>query len=460
MPLEFRDLKGILSPEQISKNPQDLLEYGNDWLKQWKGQASAVLFPKSTEDVVHIVHWARKHKYKLIPSGGRTGLSGGAAAVQKEIVVSFDKMNRILEFDPWDQTVCVEAGCITQNLQEFAKDKGLFFPISFASQGSSQIGGNIATNVGGVHVLRYGTMRQRVLGLELVTGSGDLLNLGKGLVKNAVGYDLKDLFIGSEGTLAFVTKAILSLIPPPDKTQVFLIALEQPDNLLVLFKKFKEKIQPLAFEFWTDEALKYVLSHGSLEFPLSQRSPFYILVEIEDRDKETALSVFEKAFEQGIVRDGVLSQSSTQAENIWKLRENISESISSHQPYKNDISVRTSKMTSFLKELNELLKKHYPDFENIIFGHLGDGNLHINILKPKEWGREDFIKKCEQVNDILFGLVKKYQGAISAEHGVGLLKKPYLKYSCSKEELNIMKGLKKLFDPDNILNPGKIFNYP
>lgn len=458
--MELKDLEDVLSPEQISKNPQNLLEYGNDWLKQWRGQASAVLFPKSTEDVVHIVHWARRHKCKLIPSGGRTGLSGGAVAIQKEVVVSFDKMNRILEFDPWGQTILVEAGCITQNLQEFAKSKGLFFPISFASQGSSQIGGNIATNVGGVHVLRYGSMRQRVLGLELVTGSGELLNLGKGLVKNAVGYDLKDLFIGSEGTLAFVTKAVLSLIPPPDKTQVFLMALDQLDNLLVLFKEFKEKIQPMAFEFWTDEALKYVLPHGSLEFPLSQRSSFYILVEIEDRDKETAFSVFEKAFEQGIVQDGVLSQNSAQAENIWKLRENISESISSHQPYKNDICVRTSKMTSFLKELNELLKKHYPDFENIVFGHLGDGNLHINILKPKNWKREDFIKRCEQVNEVLFGLVKKYQGSISAEHGVGLLKKPYLKYSCSKEELEIMKGLKKLFDPDNILNPGKIFDNP
>jgi len=457
--LELEDLEGVLSPEQISKNPQNLLEYGNDWLKQWEGQASAVLFPKSAKEVVHIVHWARKHKYKLIPSGGRTGLSGGAVAIQKEVVISFDKMNRILEFDPWDQTVLVEAGCITQNLQDFAKSKGLFFPICFASQGSSQVGGNIATNVGGVHVLRYGNMRQRVLGLELVTGSGELLNLGKGLVKNAVGYDLKDLFIGSEGTLAFVTKAILSLIPPPDKTQVFLMALDQPDDLLVLFKKFKEKFQPLAFEFWTDEALKYVLSHGSLEFPLSQRSSFYILIEIEGRDKETALSVFEKVFEQGVVQDGVLSQSSVQAENIWRLRENISESISSRQPYKNDICVRTSKITNFLKDLDELLKKHYPDFENIIFGHLGDGNLHINILKPEKWEKEDFIKKCEQVNEVLFGLVKKYQGSISAEHGVGLLKKPYLKYSCSKEELSLMKGLKKLFDPDNILNPGKIFDF-
>ena len=458
MPLELGDLKGALSPDQISENPQDLSKYGNDWLKHWKGQASLVLFPKSAQDLVLIVHWAKKHKYKLIPSGGRTGLSGGAVAIQKEIVISFDKMNRILEFNPWEQTVCVEAGCVTQNLQEFAKNRGLYFPISFASQGSSQIGGNIATNAGGIHVLRYGTMKNRVLGLELVTGQGEVLKLGRGLVKNAVGYNLKDLFIGSEGTLAFVTQATLSLVSPPNEPQVFLMALEKSDDLLILFKEFKERIQPLAFEFFTDEALAYVLSHGDMNFPLSHRSPFYILMEIEEKDREKSLSVFEKAFEKGMVKDGIVSQSSNQAERLWKFRENISEAISSHCPYKNDICVRISKMTDFLNKLEQLLKKHYPHFKNVVFGHLGDGNLHINILKPEEWRREDFIKQCEKVNDILFDLVQKYQGAISAEHGVGLLKKPYLKYSCSKEELVIMKGLKKLFDPDNILNPGKIFD--
>ncbi len=458
MSLELRGLKDILSPEQISENPQDLLKYGNDWLKQWDGKASLVLFPKKSQELVQIVDWARKHKYQLIPSGGRTGLSGGTTAIKKEVVISFDKMNRILDFEPLEQTVCVEAGCITQTLQEFAQSKGLYFPISFAAQGSSQIGGNIATNAGGVHVLRYGTMRNRVLGLEVVTGSGELLNLGRGLIKNAVGYDLKDLFIGSEGTLAFVTKAVLSLVAPPDKPQVFLMALEKSENMLILFKEFKEKIQPLAFEFWTDQALKYVLSHGDLKFPLSHRCPFYILVEIEERDAEKAFGIFEKAFEKELVRDGALSQNSTQAENLWKLRENISEAISSFYPYKNDICVRASKMTDFLKDLDKLFKEYYPEFKQVVFGHLGDGNLHINILKPEKWEREKFIQSCENLNEILFNLIQQYEGTISAEHGVGLLKKPYLQYSCSKEELAIMKSLKKIFDPDNILNPGKIFD--
>lgn len=456
--MDLRDLRAVLAPEQINENPQDLLEYGNDWLKQWKGQAGLLLFPKSSKDMQSIVQWARKHKYQLIPSGGRTGLSGGATALKKEIVVSFDKMKQISDFNPWERTVCVEAGCITQEIQKFAKDQGLYFPISFSAEGSSQIGGNIATNAGGVHVLRYGTMKQQVLGLELVTGRGEILKLGRGLVKNAVGYNLKDLFIGSEGTLAFVTKAILSLVSPPDDPQVFLMAVEKSEDLLTLFKELKQNIQPLAFEFWTQRALKYVLSHGVSNFPIDQKHPFYVLIEIENKDREKSLNVFEKLFEQGLVKEGTLSQNSTQAKELWKFRENITEAIAQHQPYKNDVSVRISKMTNFLKELEALLKKHYPDFENVIFGHLGDGNLHINILKPKEWEREKFIKQCEQVNKILFELVKKYEGAISAEHGIGLLKKPYMQYSCSKEELLIMKNIKEIFDPDKILNPGKIFD--
>lgn len=456
--MEIGELRNLLDPVQISDNSKDLLEYSQDWLKQWDSSPSLVLFPKNAKDIVSIVLWARKHKYGLIPAGGRTGLSGGTVALKKEAVVSFNKMNQILDFSPSERAVSVSAGCITKTLQDFAKEKGLYFPISFSAEGSSQIGGNIATNVGGVHVLRYGSMRSRVLALEVVTGAGEVLNLGRGLVKNAVGYNLKDLFIGSEGTLGFISKATLSLVSPPDKTQVFLMSLEKSDHLLSLLKEFREQVQPLAFEFWTDRALDHVLSHGNLDFPFSQRNPFYVLVELEERETEKAFAIFEEAFNKNLVKDGVLSQSLEQANKLWSLRENISEAISSRQPYKNDICVRISRMTDFFKDLEGLLSKHYPDFENVVFGHLGDGNLHINILKPEVLEKKDFVKECEKVNKILFGLVKKYGGSISAEHGVGLLKKPYLQYSCSKEELAIMKGIKRLFDPDNILNPGKVFD--
>ncbi len=458
MSLDIASLKNFLSSDQIKQDVELLSSYGNDWLKQWDGKASLLLFPKTTDEVVQIILWAKKQKCQLVPSGGRTGLSGGATALKKEVVVSFDKMNQIFDFNPWEQTVCVEAGVITQTLQEYAREKDFYFPISFASQGSSQIGGNIATNAGGVHVLRYGSMRQQVLGLEIVTGRAEVLHLGRGLVKNAAGYDLKDLFIGSEGTLGFITKAILKLTPPPENPQVFLFAVEDRKSILELFKKFKSVLQPLAFEVFSDQALNYVLSHGSLKFPLKNRSSFYLLMEIEEKDKEKSFLIFEKAIEQKIIQDGTLSQNSNQAKEIWSLRENISESISSYQPYKNDICIPISKMSDFLDEMESVLEENYPDFKIVWFGHFGDGNLHINILKPKNWKKEDFIKQCEKVNNILFSLVKKFKGTISAEHGIGLLKKSYLSYSCSKEEIEAMKSIKKIFDPLHILNPGKIFD--
>jgi len=446
-----------LSQDQVVTSGSKLLEHGTDWLKIWAGQPSLILFPKSTKDVLNIVNWARSYKYPLIPEGGRTGLSGGTLALKKEILVSFDKMNQLIDFNPFERTVTVEPGFITQDLQEFAKEKSLYFPISFAAQGSSQIGGNIATNVGGVHVIKYGNIKRYVLGLEVVTGKGELLKLGKGLVKNAVGYSLKDLIIGSEGTLAFITQATLFLVSPPENKQVFLIAIEKSQDMLQIYKAFKNQIEILAFEFFTDLALKHVLKHGGLSSPLN-RAPFYLLIELEGKDSEKALRIFENFYEKNFVKDGILSQNSKQAQDLWKLRENISEAISCFKTYKNDVSVRMSKMTDFLQDLDKLLNHHYPDFEKIVFGHLGDGNLHINILKPESWEKKNFTKECEKVNNVLFELIKKYEGSISAEHGIGLLKKDYLFYSCSQEEIAIMKSLKKIFDPDQILNPGKIFD--
>lgn len=459
MSFHLKELSKVLSQEQIVSSDLSILkDYGRDWLKQWNGQAGLVLFPKKTQEVVHIVQWATKYNYSLIPSGGRTGLSGGSTALNKEVVVSFDKMNQIIDFNPFEQTLTVEAGVVTQQIQEFATSKNLCFPVSFASEGSSQIGGNVATNAGGVHVLRYGSTRNHIVGLEVVTGKGEVLNLGRGLIKNATGYDLKHLFIGSEGTLGFVTKIILKLVNPPKNPQVFLLAVEKQQCILDLFKNFKTKIQPLAFEVFSDQALDYVLSHGSSNFPLESRHPFYILMEIEEADQDVALSIFEKALEKDQIKDGTLSQNSNQAKALWKLREDISESISSYHPYKNDICVRTSQMSDFLNQMDALLVKNYPDFKVVWFGHFGDGNLHINILKPETLEKEEFVKQCENVNDILFSLVQKFDGTISAEHGVGLLKKPYLSYSCSQEEIEIMKQIKKVFDPKGILNPGKIFD--
>ena len=474
MPRLFANLKKleeILKPRQISRDKSLLSVYGNDWLKRWKGEAGLVLFPEATEDVVKIVKWAAESGSQLIPSGGRTGLSGGAAALNKEIAVSFDRMSRIFDFRPEERTVCAEAGAVTARLQEYAKERGLYFPVSFASEGSSQIGGNIATNAGGVHVIRYGSMRSHVLGLEAVTGTGHILRLGRGLAKEATGYDLKRLLIGSEGTLALITKAVLKLVSPPDSPSVFLLSVQKKEDLLPLFVEFCRAANPLAFEVFPDQALKYSLSgslsrhgdSGARKFPFSERAPFYILMEIEERDQEAALAVFEKALEKkamekGAIQDGVLSQSAAQAKELWSLRESITESLAPFHPYKNDISIRLSRLPDFLEKMEALFAARYPDFEVIWFGHLGDGNLHINILKPKTWDMENFAEHCERASELLFALVQEFEGAISAEHGVGLLKKPYLKYSRSPQEIEIMRSLKKIFDPHSILNPGKIFD--
>lgn len=455
-----RSLKGFLSSEQINDSPEYLKRYGKDWQKRFGGNAGLVVFPKSREDILSLIEWAKKHSQKLVPSGGRTGLSGGACAQNKEVIVSFDKMNKILEFDPFEQSVVVQPGVITQELKNFALHRNLFFPISFAAEGSSQIGGNIATNAGGAHVLRYGLMRDKVLGLEVVTGRGDALNLGKGLVKNATGYSLMELFIGSEGTLGFITKAILKLTQLPSPLKVFLLQTEEISAFLPLFQKFKTQCHPTAFEVFTDKGLNYVLKHNeSLKSPFQTQSPFYILVEIEQKQEEKALLVFEKALSEGLIQDGLPGETSSQSKALWALRENISESLEPYSPYKNDISIRTSQMVPFLKEVELLFKEHYPDFSVVWFGHLGDGNLHINILKPKNWKPKDFLKQCETVNPMLFSLVRKFDGSISAEHGIGLLKKPYLHYSRSGIEIDYMRQIKRIFDPQNIINPGKIFSF-
>jgi FAD/FMN-containing dehydrogenase len=460
--MSFTDeLRTLLSPSQVSDDPASLQEYGKDWTKHFNPNPSAIVFPKTTEDVKKIVDWARKTKTALVPSGGRTGLSGGAVALSGEIVVSFEKMNRILEFDEMDQTLTVQAGAVTEVVQKFAAEKGLYFPVDFASRGSSQIGGNVATNAGGIKVLRYGLMRQWVQSLEVVTGSGEILNLNNSLVKNATGYDLRQLFIGSEGTLGFITKITLGVTRAPLSPEVFLFGLSELDSVMKVYHAFKSKLPLLAFEMFTELALDCVLAqHKDLSRPLSEPQPYYVLAEIEGGSEaaiEGALKIFETGLEEGWILDGIQSQSPQQARDLWRLREDISEATAPFKPYKNDVSVRIAKVPEFLVQMDTLLKREYPDLRVVWFGHIGDGNLHINILKPENLSSEEFVGRCKKVDEHLFKMIHQFGGSISAEHGVGLTKKPFLHFTRSPEEIFLMKGIKKLFDPDNILNPGKVF---
>ncbi len=438
---------------------EDLLKYGKDWSMNFPANPSAVVFPEREDQVVRIVRWANETGTPLVPSGGRTGLSSSATATNREVVVSFEKMNRILDFNKTDQVVTLEPGVITEELQNFAMEKGFFFPVDLAARGSSQIGGNVATNVGGLRVLRYGMMRNWVSGLRVVTGSGEKLYLNKSLVKNATGFALKDLFIGSEGTLGLITQVELKVTRPPKEIRVLVLGLKQLSSVISVYSYFMGHTPLSACEVFSDFALKKVMEMHDLKPPFQTSSPFYLLLEVESSQSDLTLtSLFESCFEKGWIDDGVISQSPTQVRDLWNLREFISESISPMHPYRNDISVRTSNIPSFVVEMETVYKKEYPDFGVVWFGHIGDGNLHIDILKPKDMDKVEFIKKCKQSDHTLFSIVQKYQGSISAEHGVGLLKKDFLNHSRSQMEIGLMKQIKTVFDPNHILNPGKIFD--
>lgn len=455
------DLQKILNKNQFSQDPGDLQNYGKDWSIYYPPQPSAIVFPESQEDVVRIVQWARQTKTALVPSGGRTGLSSAATASNKEVVVSFERMNKILHFDEVDMLLKVQPGVILQTVQEFAKSKGYYFPVDFGAKGSCHVAGAVATNAGGVKVIRYGMMRSWVSGLRVVTGTGDCMYLNKALKKNATGYDLRHLFTGSEGTLGFITEIDLQLAAAPGPLHVLMLGLDDLSRTIEVFKAFNKTLTVTACEFFSDLALNKVLSaHPTLSEPLDERYPYYLLLEIEETSadfQEKIEAVFTQCLETGTIANGTISQNSQQSENFWALRERISESISPFTPYKNDISVRTSQVDKFVKDSDALISKNYPHFEVVWFGHIGDGNVHINILKPATMSKDDFITECRKVDTLLYELVSKYDGAVSAEHGVGLAKKSFLQFSRSPAEIEIMKKIKAAFDPDNIINPGKIF---
>ena len=455
------ELKKMFPENQIKTDSESLKYYGKDWTTYYNINAGAIVFPTTSLQVQDLVKMARVHKIGLVPSGGRTGLSGGACATQGEIVVSFAQMNRILDFNPIDQTVTCQPGVVTEELQTWALSKNLFYPVDFAARGSSHIAGNIATNAGGIKVLRYGMTRDWVTSLKVVTGTGELIELNNSLIKNATGYDLRHLMIGSEGTLGFIVEATMRLTTPPPEHKVMVMGLANLESVMKVFSSFKSQLNLSAFEMFSELALTKVIAQTGLSRPFATVCPFYVLAEVESPNVEVesqVLSVFENALEQGWVADGALSQSAEQQKNFWRLREDISESLAKYSPYKNDVSVSISKVPELMTSLDQILAKAYPRWEVVWFGHVGDGNLHINILRPPELNKDQFVAECRQVDQIVFEAVRSLRGAISAEHGVGLSKKSFLGYTRSPLELQIMKQIKAAFDPDGIINPGKLID--
>lgn len=453
------ELSRLLPNLRLLTDAADLEHYGRDWTRRWIPAPLAISLPASVDEVVAIVLWANAAEVAIVPSGGRTGLSGGAVAANGELVLSLERMNRVLDFNPVDRTLTVEAGVILQNVHEVARGHGLLYPVDFAARGSCSIGGNIATNAGGIRVIRYGNTREWIAALKVVTGSGELLELNRGLIKNSSGYDFRQLMIGSEGTLGIVVEATLKLTDPPPLSQVMLLALPNMDALMKVFTLFQSGLALQAFEFFTDHALAHVLAHGA-QRAIDGDYPYYVVTEFDAADEsaqEKALTAFEQAMEQGWVSDGVIAQSKAQAAALWRLREGITESLAPRNPYKNDVSVRISAVPAFLHEMQALLVHEYPQAEVVWFGHIGDGNLHINVLRPNELDEETFIAQCEHVTRLLAVTLQRHGGSISAEHGIGLVKRAYLESTRSPAEIALMRGVRQVFDPRGLLNPGKLF---
>ena len=447
-----------LPPGTLSEDPDDLSVYGKDWTKVYAPAPLAVAFPTTRAEVSTLLRLCHQHEQPVVPSGGRTGLAGGAMAPAGEIVLSLVKMRALGPVDRLGLTVRVEAGAVTEAVHQHVLPDGLTWPVDFASKGSSHVGGNIATNAGGVKVIRYGLTRNWVLGLEVVLADGTCLDLNGALEKNNTGTDLRQLFIGSEGTLGIITAAVLKLARLPRHLSVFLFGVKDIAAVLALFEEARKGPFTIsAYEFFTDRCLERVIGHRKVGKPLAEDHGCYVLLEVETEHAPGLDDWLASVFERGLVDDGTMAQHSSQAAALWSYRESISESLSATGlPHKNDIALPIAALAGFCAELDDVFRARYPGWEVCVFGHIGDGNLHVNVMKPKDMIPEAFFALTHEADHTMFDLVRRYRGSISAEHGIGLLKRDFLSYSRSPDEIVVLRAIKQALDPRGILNPGKI----
>lgn len=454
-----RSLREMLGADGVLDDPQAAARYGTDRTALAPPDPVCVALPRTPGEVRAIVGLARRARWPLVPSGGRTGLSGGALAAHGEIVVSLERMNGLLAIDPVERSITVEAGMITADVQHHAAAAGLFYGVDFASAGSSQIGGNVATNAGGIRVIRYGMTREQVRGLGVVDGRGEAMELNRGLVKNNTGLDLRHLFVGSEGILGIVTTVTLALHPPPGAPAVMLLAVPDFASILEVLHTIRAALAPNAFEFFGHNGLLRVQQALGVRPPLAVAAPFYVLLEFDEQDqRESALAALDRLVDAGRVLDGVLSQTLAQAQELWRLREAMSETLARWRPWKNDIALRVPQLPAFVERAQALVEREYAGLEVVWYGHIGDGNLHLNVLRPEDADNAGFAALCSAGSQRIAELVAGCGGSVSAEHGIGLLKKDLLAYSRSAAEIAAMRAIKRVFDPAGIMNPGKVFD--
>ncbi len=445
----------------------DMARYLTDWRGRFTGHARAVVRPADTAQVAAIVRHCHEHRVPIVPQGGNTGLVLGSVpdASGVAIVLSLARLNRIREVDPVNDTLTAEAGCLLQQVQDAAAAAGRLFPLSLASEGSCTLGGNLSTNAGGTAVLRYGNARELALGLEVVIADGRIWNGLRGLRKDNTGYDLRDLFIGAEGTLGIITAAVVKLFAQPAARVTALFALDAPPQALSLLALAKQRCDAAltGFELMSDICLQLVEKHfPQLRTPFNARHPQYVLLELSDAESDAhAASLLEavasSAIEQGLVRDAVLASSLSQSAAMWALREHISMAQAAEgKNIKHDIAVPISRIADFIDETDALLQQAFPGCRMVSFGHLGDGNLHYNVSAPLGQDDQVFLQQQAAVNLIVHDQVHKFGGSISAEHGLGALKREEIRRYKSGTEMDMMMAIKRALDPLNLMNPGKV----
>ena len=441
------------------------------WLEDWRGHyvgaCALMVRPETTEQVAKVIEICNAHGIAVVPQGGNTGLCGAAIpnANGREILLNLGRMKTIRDVDPLNYTITVEAGCILADIQAAASEADRLFPLSLAAEGSCTIGGNLSTNAGGVNVVRYGNTRDLVLGLEVVLPSGEIWNGLRRLRKDNTGYDLKQLFVGAEGTLGVITAAVLKLFPKPKDVHTCFAAVRDLDAVIELLARAREASGDAvtSFEMIPRRPVDYVLEHmPDVVDPLQEKYDLYTLIEFSGARANGGMganmeSMLEAAFEEGLVLDAAVAQSDSQRAEIWKIRESIPEAqVRVGASIKHDISVPVSKIPDFVRQAVEAVSAVIPGVRPCPFGHVGDGNLHFNFSCPDGADQKDFLGRWAEVNRIVHDIVTEMGGSISAEHGIGQLKREEFHHYTPELDISMMRRIKSAIDPNGIMNPGKI----
>ncbi|WP_407159274.1 FAD-binding oxidoreductase [Bradyrhizobium sp. STM 3557] len=455
--------RAVVGERQALTAAEDVAPYVTEERNLFHGRTPLVLRPGSTAEVAAICKLASAHGIALVPQGGNTGLVGGQTPHNGEVVVSLKRLDRIREVDTASNTMTCEAGVVLQVAQQKAAEVDRLFPLSLGAEGSCTIGGNLSTNAGGTAALAYGVAREMALGLEVVLADGRVLNALSKLKKDNTGYDLRNLFIGAEGTLGIITAATLKLFPKPRAIETAFVGLQSPAQALKLLSIAQAEAAGslTSFELMAEIALDFSVKHGiGVRDPLSERHPWYVLMELSSPREDaraTLEAILEKGLEDGIVDDAVLADSLSQRQAFWKLRDEMS---AAQKPeggsIKHDISVPVAAVPEFIAEANAAVVKLIAGARPVPFGHLGDGNLHYNVSQPVGGDTADFMARWHEVNAVVFEIVLRMGGSISAEHGIGVLKRDELPEVKDKTAIELMRAFKALLDPLGIMNPGKV----